>query len=226
MRGKIVILFILIFFVREGYSQVSSSLQNKYPDLVGFKTTNFLQITLQTGFTSPINPYLVNNNYTSGNTGFDLSYRVNREVALYSEIKYNFLSSKDSAFPSAGILESTIGARYYLRPSCCRSSLFFEAGFGPYVYFQGSSGDVQTKITDEKLDPHGSKMLKEYTTTQQNPVYESQTNLRIGANIGIGGELVITNSLFFTIKTKLSSAFESNGNTTYVTGLGGLTIRL
>jgi len=228
MSRKIIILIILVLLVNEGYSQISSSLQSKYPDFIGYKTTNFVQLTIQSGFTGPVNPYLVKNNFPSGNMGFDLSYRINREVALYSEFKYNFVSSKDSIFPSAGYFESTIGARYYIRPACCRSSAFFEAGFGPYVYFQGSSGDVQKQIEVKTLDPHGSR--NQYTistvTVTQSPVYDSQTNLRFGANIGIGGELVLTNSLYLTIKTKLNTSFEANGNTSYITGIGGFTIRL
>jgi hypothetical protein len=228
MSRKFIIFIIILFIVQEGYSQISSSLTCKYPDLIGYKTTKFVQLTLQSGFTGPINPYFASNYYPSGNMGFDFSYRINREVALYSEVKYNFLSSKDSIFPSAGYLESTIGARYYVRPTCCRSSIFFEAGFGPYVYFQGSSGEVQKQVEVRTFDPHGSRT--QYTTStitiNQSPVYESQTNIRLGANIGIGGELVLTNSLFITIKTKLNTAFEANGNTSYITGLGGFTIRL
>jgi hypothetical protein len=228
MIRKYIILIILLFLLNEGYSQVSSSLQSKYPDFLGYKTTNFVQLTIQSGFTGPVNPYLVKNNFPSGNMGFDLSYRINREVALYSEFKYNFVSSKDSIFPSAGYFESTIGARYYVRPTCCRSSVFFEAGFGPYVYFQGSSGDVQKQIEVKTFDPR--RRINQYMITtitiNEGPVYDSQTNLRFGANIGIGGELVLTNSLFLTIKTKLNTSFEANGNTSYITGVGGFTIRL
>jgi len=228
MRKKYLILIILLFLIKEGYSQISPSLQSKYPDFIGYKTTDFVQLTIQSGFTGPVNPYLVKNNFPSGNMGFDLSYRINREVALYSEFKYNFVSSKDSIFPAAGYFESTLGARYYVRPACCRSSLFFEAGFGPYVYFQGSSGDVQKQIEVKTYDPRGR--INHYTVTtvtvNESPVYDSKTNLRFGANIGVGGELVLTNSLFLTIKTKLNTSFEANGNTSYITGVGGFTIRL
>ena len=228
MRGKFTTLLIMLLFAATGYSQVSLSLQRKYPELVGYETANFVQLTLQSGFTNPVNPYNAKNNYPSGNMGFDLSYRVNREVALYSEIKYNFLSSKDSAFPKAGYIESTVGARYYVRPACFRSSLFFEAGFGPYVYVQGSSGSQETQVDKITQDPHGSKMQSMKTTSiiEQPAVYESETKVRFGANVGIGGELVITNSLFLTLKVKLNTAFEPNGNTSYLAGLGGLTIRL
>ena len=141
-------------------------------------------------------------------------------MALYTEVKYNFLNSKDETSPSKGYLESTVGARYYLRPHCCRSSFFFEAGFGPYVYFQ----DARTIQEPQAItDPYGSKM--DPTSYTDALVNEKQSKFYIGANAGIGTELVLTNSLFLTLKSKINSVFEKGGGTTYITGVGGFTIR-
>jgi hypothetical protein len=200
MKKFIIILFIVLIYGHQCYSQKSSSVKNINSELIGYRVKNYVQLTLQTGFIHPVSPYLANNNYTSGNLGFDVSYRVNTEVALYTEMKYNYLTARDSAAPRSGYIEATIGARYYIRPACCRSSIFFETGFGPYIFTQGS------RTTPEK-------------------VYESQFRARMGANAGIGAELVLTNSLFLILKSKMNAVFESNGCTSYVTGLGGLAIR-
>lgn len=220
MKKILIILFLVFFLVFQAYPQSSSSINNTKSELAGFKYKNYLQLTLQTGFLNPVSPYFANHNYTSGNMGFDLSYRLNTEVAVYSEIKYNFLSSKDSSAPSSGYIETTIGARYYIRPSFRRSSIYFEAGFGPYIYVKGSSNK---NVTVQLSDPFGSRMNNLTITQVQN--IESQTNFRFGANIGVGAELVLTNSLFFTVKSKMNSVFESNGSITYITALGGFTIR-
>jgi len=224
MKRITIILFLVFLFGNQSFCQKSSSRKNANIELAGFKLKNYVQLTLQSGFMNPVNPYFVEHNYTSGNMGFDVSYRVNREVALYTEMKYNFLTSKDEAAPSSGYIESTIGARYYIRPSCYRSSIFFEAGFGPFVFLQKGSGTPGTPPA--VYDKFGRKLPPSaYMTNEPQNYYEEQTNVRMGGNAGIGAELVITNTLFFTLKSKINTVFESNGCTTYVTGLGGITIR-
>jgi hypothetical protein len=222
---KIIILLIIVFICEhQSFGQNSSSEKNINSELIGFKIKNYYQLTVQTGFIQPVNPYFAKSNYTSGNMGADLSYRINSEVALYTEIKYNFLSSKDSAAPHSGYFETTIGARYYvLRPADRRSSFFFEAGFGPYLFLQGSKDFL--KRNPDYIDPHGRKPVKSATADNQGQTYESQAYLRMGANIGIGCELVITNAVYFTMKSKLNSVFEPAGCTSYVTGMGGITVK-
>ncbi|MCE1164818.1 MAG: hypothetical protein LWX07_05370 [Bacteroidetes bacterium] len=215
------ILVILAFsFMVENivYSQNSSSVSNSNTELFGFKRSDYLQLTIQSGFLHPLNPYFVNHNYTSSNLGFDLSYRVNTEVALFAEMRYNFLTSKDTAAPNSGYFETTLGARYYLlRPSCCRSSLFFESGVGPFLYIQREGKSYNGLNLNSVHPPVPGK--------ESETVYKSERRLSVGANFGFGAELVLTNNLFITMKSKLNSVFESNGCTTYVTGMGGLTIK-
>lgn len=183
------------------YSQNKTVLTTGNPELKGYKTRNFLQITLQGGFMVPAGNYFQDNYNTGAAFGFDLAYRVNTEVALYTEIKCNLMSLKDSLGPSTEYFEGTAGVRFYFRPKCYRSSFFIEAGVGPYIFSQGSA-----------------------TTPTTN--YASKTEFRMGANTGIGGELVLTNSLFITLKSKLNTIFYPFGSTTYVSGAGGFTIRL
>lgn len=216
---KRIIVILVLFFLVENivYPQNSSSVKTGNSELIGFQKSDYLQLTLQSGFLHPLNPYFVNHNYTSGNIGFDLAYRVNTEVALFAEMRYNFLTAKDTLAPNSGYFESTIGARYYiLRPSCCRSSLFFESGFGPYMYIQ-RAGSTEKQNTNTVHPPIPGN------TTET--VYKSENRLSLGANAGFGAELVLTNNLFLTLKGKFNSVFESNGCTTYVTGMGGFTIK-
>ena len=215
---KILILISVFLCVSIVYSQNPSSEKNINSELIGFKFTDYFQFTVQSGFIQPVNPYLASRSYTSGNIGMDISYRVNTELALYIEMRYNFITAKDTAATNSGYFESTIGARYYLiKPYCCRSSLFFESGFGPYVFVQRPSG----LYYESNIDPKGRK------PTRRDPkdIYESVRRVSLGGNIGIGAELVISNNLFFTIKSKFNSVFESNGCTSFVTGIGGITMK-
>jgi len=200
MRKNIFLLIFVLFCGNQVFSQNNTLLKNSNPELKGFKTKNFLQLTLQGGFMNPLSSYFVDNYFTSASFGFDLAYRVNSEVALYTEIKYDLLSLKDTLGPSTSYIESTVGVRFYFRPKCYRSSFFIEAGIGPYIFMQ-SSGISPTRE------------------------YGSQTTLRVGGNAGVGGELVLTNSLFITLKSKVNSIFEPGGSTTFVSGIGGFTIR-
>ncbi len=199
---RILLLILLVFSaISLVHPQNYPVIKQGNPELKGYKTRDFLQLTLQGGFMVPIGNYLVDNYFNSAMAGADLAYRVNTEVALYGEVRYFFLSRKDTLGPSSSYLEANFGPRFYFRPKCFRSSFFLEAGIGPYIFFQGSG--VTT------------------TTT-----YESKTELRMGACAGVGGELVLTNSLFITLKSKVNTIFYPFGSTTFISGIGGFTIRL
>jgi hypothetical protein len=201
MKKIVIQIMLVLLWVNLGYTQSDATTGSNKSDFSGYKKKDFLQLTIQSGFINPVSPALTKYYYTSLNVGFDLSYRVNTEVALYGEVRHNFLTAVDSIAPSSGYFETTFGARYYMRLARGRSSLFFESGVGPYIFVGGSSN-----IPGQ--------------------MYESKTKIRLGGNIGIGGELVITNSLFFTLKSKMNSIFDSNGSTTYISGIGGFSIRL
>lgn len=200
MKRIVILLILVIICWNHAFSQNNTILKNGNPELRGYKTKNFFQLTLQGGFMNPLSSYFVDNYFTCSSFGFDLAYRVNSEVALYTEIKYDLLSPKDTLAPTPAYFESTIGVRFYFRPKCYRSSFFVEAGIGPYIFMQSSG-----------------------TTPSRN--YDSQTSFKFGGNAGVGGELVLTNSLFITLKSKVNSIFEPKGTTTFVSGIGGFTIR-
>lgn len=166
-----------------------------------YKTKKFWQIAIHGGFFIPVGYYLSDSYDNSPSAGAEVAYRLNSEVAIYTEIKYYFLSVKDPYGPSAGYLESTIGTRFYLRHQSYKSSIFFEAGIGPYTFIQGSA------VSPEKT-------------------YESTTTVRMGGNAGLGCELVLSNSLFATFKAKMNAIFIPNSATTFVSGIGGLVYRL
>ncbi len=199
---KILLSQILLVFLCSvaAYSQNNPVLKSGNPELKGFKTKDFVQLTLQGGFMVPVGTYLSDNYFNSAIVGADVAYRVNTEVALYAEVRYIALSLKDTLGPSSGYLEANIGPRFYFRPKCYRSSFFIEAGVGPYIFMQGSA-----------------------VTPDLN--YESKTEFRMGANAGVGGELVLTNSLFITLKSKINTIFYPFGSTTFISGIGGFTIR-
>jgi hypothetical protein len=199
---KLVIQIVLLFLlVNLAFSQSNASSSKSNSDQGSYASEDYLQLTLNSGFINPISPSFLNYYYTSLNLGFDLSYRLNSEVAFYGEVRNNFLASKDSTSPATGYFETTFGARYYVGLGSVRSSLFFESAFGPYIFFGGTS---------KNPDPH----------------YNTQTKIRLGGNVGLGAELFITNSIFLTLKSKINSVYDSNGSTTYVTGSGGISFRL
>ena len=200
MKNFYVLLIILIL------TSISSNLypqeninQKINPDMKGYKVKNFLQLSLLGGFMRPM--FLLGDNYyTSGNAGFDLSYRINRETALFLEGQYHFLSNVDTLGPSSSYLNFNAGPRFYWRARGIRSSFFFEAATGIYILFKGA---YSTPTTD----------------------FSSETNFNWGGNAGVGGEIVLTNSLFVTIKGKYNAIFSMKGTMSYINGQGGLTIR-
>lgn len=199
-KGAIKFTFtIALLFILIGNLYPQQDLEKKYLELKGYKLRNFWQLTLQGGFFIPMG-YLNDNYFSSGSAGFDVSYRINKEVALYAEFRYDILSPRDTLGPSSGYFKGTVGSRLYIRPPCYRSAFFFEAAIGTYIFNQGSA------VTPTKI-------------------YASDTKVRFGANTGIGGEIVLTNALFLTVKGKINSVFTSQGSNTFVSGIGGLTIR-
>jgi hypothetical protein len=196
-----VILFTLLFVSSSfGLGKDTIVIYKSGSEYQGYKIKNFWQVAVHGGFFIPIGNYLTEKYDNSPSFGAEVAYRLNPEVAIYSEIKYYFLSVKDLNGPSSGYLESTIGTRFYLRHQYYRSSIFFEAGVGTYTFFQGSA------VTPEMT-------------------YESTTSVRMGGNTGIGCELVLTNSLFATFKAKMNAIFIPHSATTFVSGIGGLVYR-
>jgi hypothetical protein len=203
MKLPICLLLFTLFIgnIAFGFGKDTIVISKSGSELSGFKTKNFWQIAVHGGFFIPIGYYLSDRYDNCPSAGAELAYRLNPEVAIYTEIKYYFLSVKDPYGPTASYLESTVGTRFYLRHRSYKSSIFFEAGVGPYTFFQGSA------VSPEKT-------------------YESETTVRMGGNAGLGCELVLTNFLYATFKAKMNAIFIPNSATTFVSGIGGLVFRL
>lgn len=168
-------------------------------DMKGYKKKNFFQLSVLGGFINPL--FLLNDNYhASPSVGIDFAYRLNKETALFFEGNWIFLDNKDSLAPTSYYLEFALGSRFYFRAKGVRSSFFLEASAGPYVFIQNS------KVIDTIS-------------------YQSKTIGKLGLNLGMGGEMVLTNNLFVMIKGKYNYIIERNMTKSFVSGAMGLTFR-
>jgi hypothetical protein len=169
-------------------------------DMRGYKKKKFFQISALGGFVNPL--FKLNDSYyASPSAGLDFAYRVNKETAIFFEGNFIFLRNKDTLAPTSYYMNLGIGTRFYFRAKGVRSSFFVETATGPYVYMQGSN-------------------------TVGTVTNQSKTIGKWGLNFGIGGEMVVTNNLFITIKGKYNYIIESDATKSYVSGLMGLTIRM
>jgi hypothetical protein len=160
---------------------------------------DFFQLSVSGGFIQPIS-YMYELYNPSGNVGLDFAYRINQEVAVNLEGRLNFMGLQDSIGPGTNYLEITVGPRYYFISKYVRSTFFFEAATGPYFKMQGSY------IKDSLSIP-------------------SNTVVKLGANVGLGGELALTDNIYFTLKGKYHSIFGEKGTESYFSGDGGITFR-
>ncbi len=117
----------------------------------------------------------------SGRTGLDLGYRINREVALYGNVSYNFLSSKTQEGPTASYLSYTVGPRYYFTNPKLKSTIFLESGVGGYTFTQD-----------------------EYSTTVEGVTtnFPEEGETRFGINAGVGGDIYMSDNVSLMLKAK------------------------
>lgn len=112
----------------------------------------------------------------SANTGFDISYNYSPAIAVYLDFSYNFLRVPDNHYyrPSSGLLEATMGARFYLDPTI--DYTFVELGIGYYQKF----------------------------THERGLGYDYRNNTdEFGLNGGMGTDIKITKGISIPIKAKL-----------------------
>ncbi|HMS33714.1 MAG TPA: outer membrane beta-barrel protein [Ignavibacteria bacterium] len=145
-------------------------------------------------------------NFKSGLTfGVDISYKVNKEVGLYTKIGYYIFPSKIAGVSDGKFLEYTAGPRYYFMSKNLKSSLFFEVGLGGYSYMQDAYNLTVNNV--------------------ETPVPEnSKTNF--GVNAGMGANLNLGKSVDLIIKVKYHDVFTSDGSTSFLAPLLGIDIRL
>lgn len=199
---KIYVLFIFFMFAFVLSDVPAQDANNRKinPDMIGYKTKEFFQISILGGFTEPIFSYRDVYN-TSGNVGVEAAYRINREASIYAEAIFSFFNNRDVTRPNDYFLAGGIGPRFYFRAKGIRSSIFVEIGTGPYTRF-----------------------ISSYQTATGTAL--SQTIFNWGACGGLGGEIVMTNKIFVSVKAKYHAIFSSYGSPGIVTIQGGLTFRL
>ena len=115
-------------------------------------------------------PSSSNNSYTlSENMGADISYRYIPEISIYLNFSYNLMNNNQTF----GLLESTLGTRFYLAPKL--GNPYVELGFGYYQRFYKNPGYY---FDDRNYD-------------------------EFGINAGLGTEINITERIQIPIKFKL-----------------------
>jgi hypothetical protein len=171
----------------------------KDEDMKGYKKKNFFQLAVLGGFVNPL--FILNDSYNaSPSVGFDFAYRLNKETALFLEGNYLMLDNKDSIAPNKAYYQLGLGTRFYFRAKGVRSSFFFEAGVGSYVFTQSAL------ITDSIT-------------------FDSKTIGKLGLNAGMGGEMVLSNHFFILVKAKYNYIIEHKVTKSYVHGNIGLLVR-
>ena len=140
-----------------------------------------------------------------GMFGLDLSYRTNKEVAIFLNGSYAFMSSKTSGAPVGSYLIVDIGPRYYFTAKNLKSALFLEASVGAYNFRQSSFSIQDTSGTTTTID--------------------QISNTKAGISGGIGGSLAVSKDIDILIKTDYHVVFTPNGSSSFISGMGGLEFR-
>lgn len=138
-----------------------------------------------------------------GLAGLDIGYRFNREVGLYGEFTYMFMSSKLTGAPVGSYLQFTAGPRYFLTHPKLKSNIFFEGGVGAYNFRQNS-----------------------YTSTNEagGSVIPQISNTRAGINGGIGASITLIPTLDILAKASYHNIFTPNGSQGFMTVNGGFVL--
>lgn len=198
---KTLLLVIIIFFTVTTFSQQNpttkdGSKRKQYPHF---------SIAPNAGAIFALPKVLSNAFKPGGMFGLDFSYRVNREVAIFINGSYAFMSSKVSGAPVGSYIIGDIGPRYYFTAKNLKSALFFEASVGAY-YFKQNSYNVQ--------DTSGT------TTT-----IDQISNTKAGISGGIGGSLGLSKDIDILIKGNYHVVFTPNGSSSFISSVAGLEFR-
>lgn len=154
------------------------------------KSYGYWELSPMGGVIFPVGKFSENFD-VSGRTGLDLGYRVNREVAIYGNVSYNFLSSKAQEGPTASYMSYTIGPRYYFTNPKLKSTLFLEAGVGGYTFTQD-----------------------EYSTTLEGVTtnFPEEGETRFGINAGVGGDIYMSDNVSLMLKAKYNLIMSGGDN--------------
>lgn len=176
---------ICLSFVSNSYSQeIDLKLQNQDNqsglELSKRKVQKYWEIAILGGVVFPVGKFSETID-VSGRAGLDIGYKINKEVGIYGNVTYNFLSSKIQEGPTASYLSYTIGPRYYFYSPKLKSMIFLEAGVGGYTFTQD-----------------------EYSTTVQGITtnFPEEGETRFGINAGIGGDVYVSDVVSLLLKAK------------------------
>lgn len=200
----------MMLFMNTSYSQSLNDFPSndfsKEDINVKTKEYGFWSITPSGGLIFPVGDFS-NNFEISANAGADISYRVNREVAIYGNITYNLLSSKITDGPSASYLAYTVGPRYFFTNPKLKSVLFLEAGVGGYTFTQDAYSQTVQGVTTQ---------------------FPDQGDTRVGVNAGVGGDIYLGEHLGIMLRSKyhiILGSGDDNTTRSYIGVDGGLKIR-
>ena len=194
---------IILFIIGNATTLLSQNTEVKKSyeeELKNFRRKNFFQLAVFGGPIYPINDFQKKFG-TSTAVGLDFLYRINEEASASLRITDHILTRNSVYDPDGNYLEFTLGPKFYFCPRCYRSAIFFEVGTGPVLM-------NETEFTDS---------LGVYRN--------SRSIIKLGASTGIGGEIVISNSIFFIVRTNIHTIFSTDENITFISALGGFTIR-
>lgn len=127
----------------------------------------------------------------------DIGLRINSEVGIFVNGKYSNLPRQGTESSRDNLIEISAGPRYYFTSPKLKSMFFVEAGLGAYFLNRGT-----------------------YTTG--NVVVDNNNSTNIGANIGPGFSLWLSDRVDIMLKGKYHVIFTKDNTTNFVTSLLGL----
>jgi len=142
----------------------------------------------------------------SFNAGLDFNLKVNKETSFFLNASYYDMPRKPDAplGPDASMIVITAGPRYVFSSANVKAKFFIEAGIGAYIL-----------------------NVKDYTTTTAPIVLTPGTSkTNVGANVGPGAILPLSDSMDLLIKTKLHYIFTTGGSSSFIAAQIGLDFKL
>jgi hypothetical protein len=137
--------------------------------------------------------------FKQGGTGaVDIGLRLNNEVGIFINGKYSNLPAQVIGASTDNLVEISAGPRYYFSTSRLKSMFFMEAGLGAYILNKGSY------------------------TTPGGVVIDKNTTTNLGANIGPGFSLWLSDKVDIMLKGKYHVIFTNGSTTNFATSLLGL----
>jgi len=149
---------------------------------------------------------------TGGNFGLGLNYKVKKNLELYAEGNYNFITYKSSTVydGNPSIIDFKAGARYFFGTG--KYQTFVEGGAGIYM-FKSPSFTYNTYDTIIHIDPKSQDTT--YTINTVSTKSESQTSTKFGIHAGIGEIINVAKNFDLFLKTDYNIAFTENSSTMY-----------